>query len=85
MEIETDSSLIGIDYFKAQRKEWLTKKLENNEPERIDAEDLKHLKEILTDEDCPQFGQKVPLNQMVEVLEEIWDDNEGQCFVCSLM
>ena len=80
-----EKQTVGYEFWKSQRKQWLTKELEGNDPEQLDAQDIRHLKDSLLDEDYPVFESKVPLNQMVETLEEIWDEKEGQCSICSLM
>jgi hypothetical protein len=84
-EEDVPDNRIGIERWKAVRRQWLVKETENSEPVPLDAEELKQLRDILTDEELPIFPQSVPLDQMVETLEEIWDDKEGQCSICSLM
>jgi hypothetical protein len=47
--------------------------------------DEKHIKEMLQTEQLPIFPIAIPLDSIMSILEEMWDEEESVCKVCTLL
>jgi hypothetical protein len=47
--------------------------------------DEKQIKELLQTEPLPIFPIAIPLDSIISILEEMWDEEESGCKVCTLL
>lgn len=76
---------VGYERFLKERKKWLSTNLQQTEPIKLDPEEIENVKRALIDEETPEFPHKVPLDQLVDTLEELWDEKDDQCSVCTIL
>lgn len=75
----------GYERFLKDRKKWLTSNLQETETTTLDKEEIERVKLALIEEETPEFAHKIPLNQLVDILNEIWEEKDDQCSVCIIL
>jgi hypothetical protein len=67
----------GFEYWKIIRKEWTKKPKGFNPKPRIQINHEKVLNELEIYPDCPEFNPRVPLSEMVDILQIFWKEEES--------
>eukprot|EP01080_Neovahlkampfia_damariscottae_P002125 gene2125-1991_t len=85
LELQEYETSLDEEIFKDQDVQECVKITSKNTNQIEYTIDDRYVRQLLSTEQNPEFPVPVPLNLVITVLDEIWDDEGGTCRTCILL
>jgi len=85
LELEDYEKNFDEEIFQNEEIQQCVKITSKNSNEIEYSIDDRYIRQLLSTEQNPEFPVPVPLDLIIVVLDEMWDDEEGTCKTCILL